>query len=598
MKKSGTSDHPPMSIRLLEDQHGRPVHQVVKSDKVAYVRRSEVAATGNSVGALARVLASQGVDVLSTAQLRHIINQMDQDQEVSGNVVLATYCGWATRETFVFGDGVAYTNGEIDSAVAVLFKRRLKSSTRGSPEAWRAGMARLSGQWLLQAVVCVGLVPIILRHYGRLANVSENFALQLTGKTSTGKTTALRVAGSLWGGREDSDTGWAETWWSTDNGVEKLMHQHTDALLVLDEASLAGSGRRARIDKQRAAVFMLASGRGRARHDDDDDVQIARLVTLSSSNEPLSSHDPQQGRVDAAVGVRMPSVDLTVRPHGVLDRLGATGAAAVIEALNAVIRDNYGHGAREFVRHLTGEIARDEAKLGRRIKGYIKLFREKAGYADLSGEAQRVCNAFALIHAAGQLGLQYGALPAEWDRLGDAVLSTYNFALYGEAPSGKAEIEQFETRLNALMGEKKIVPLPLDAAHAMLSDREAVGYIKSAPKGRAELLIRPSMFKDHLMTSATILNTLRRMKLLTVDGAHLTTWRKLIPPQEPERFHVIRVDAGAARFGEIKVSCPALDDIAAARSKPTPKCLSEVQASPPPTAGRRPAARRPPPKVW
>ncbi len=49
-------------------------------------------------------------------------------------------------------------------------------------------------------------------------------------KVSTGKSTVLRVASSVWGGFD-----YLQSWRATSNGLEGIAAAHNDSLLCLDE---------------------------------------------------------------------------------------------------------------------------------------------------------------------------------------------------------------------------------------------------------------------------------------------------------------------------------------------------------------------------
>jgi putative DNA primase/helicase len=83
---------------------------------------------------------------------------------------------------------------------------------------------------------------------------TDGGGFHLVGDSSCGKTTALRVAASVWGGRD-----YLQRWRATDNGIEAMAAQHSDGLLCLDEL--------AQLDPKVAgeSAYMLANGQGKSR---------------------------------------------------------------------------------------------------------------------------------------------------------------------------------------------------------------------------------------------------------------------------------------------------------------------------------------------
>jgi len=77
------------------------------------------------------------------------------------------------------------------------------------------------------------------------------------GGSSTGKTTALHLAGSVLGG--GGKRGFLHSWRSTSNGLESIAEAHNDLTLILDELS--------RCDARKAGgvAYMPANGQGKNR---------------------------------------------------------------------------------------------------------------------------------------------------------------------------------------------------------------------------------------------------------------------------------------------------------------------------------------------
>ena len=85
----------------------------------------------------------------------------------------------------------------------------------------------------------------------------ESGGFHFRGSSSIGKSTALSVAASVWGG--GGVKGYIKQWRATDNGLEAVAANHCDTLLCLDELS--------QIDAKAAgaAAYMLANGAGKSR---------------------------------------------------------------------------------------------------------------------------------------------------------------------------------------------------------------------------------------------------------------------------------------------------------------------------------------------
>src|ERR1019366_3480339 len=85
----------------------------------------------------------------------------------------------------------------------------------------------------------------------------ESGGVHFVGATSTGKSTALMVGGSVLGG--GGRNGFVQSWRATANGLEAVAELHNDLTLFLDELS--------QIDPHVAAetAYLLGNGSGKIR---------------------------------------------------------------------------------------------------------------------------------------------------------------------------------------------------------------------------------------------------------------------------------------------------------------------------------------------
>ncbi|HOJ23186.1 MAG TPA: DUF927 domain-containing protein, partial [Armatimonadota bacterium] len=116
--------------------------------------------------------------------------------------------------------------------------------------------ALVSGKML--AAVLLGLASMLLEFSG-----IESGGINLKGSSSTGKTTALAAAASLFGGPS-----YVNRWRATSNGLESLAALHNDTLLILDEL--------AQVDPREAGEIALISAE-RMKHLIDALLDISRM---------------------------------------------------------------------------------------------------------------------------------------------------------------------------------------------------------------------------------------------------------------------------------------------------------------------------------
>jgi putative DNA primase/helicase len=109
--------------------------------------------------------------------------------------------------------------------------------------------------------ICAFLASLIMALIGM-----DTAGFIYVGETSTGKSTALQVGGSVWGG--GGPLGFNRTWLSTANGLDMLAAYHSECGLGLDEAKLAGETLEEQAKIQFHATYRLSGGEEKVRRTD------------------------------------------------------------------------------------------------------------------------------------------------------------------------------------------------------------------------------------------------------------------------------------------------------------------------------------------
>jgi putative DNA primase/helicase len=264
----------------------------------------------------------------------------------------------------------------------------------GTLAGWREEVAaRCAGNARLVLAICAGFAGPCL---GLLSMAGGGFHLR--GGSSTGKTTALLVAASLFG-----SPGYLRTWRHTDNGLEGVAGMHSDLLLVLDEIGelapkIAG-----------ATAYMLANGQGKGRAARDGSPRALttwRVLFLSSGEVALSDLVTQAGgKVRAGQEVRV--IDLPADAGaglGLFDTVPeGMSAGAFADAIKAAAGKHYGHALPAFLRALVA----DPAKAREALAALRDTITAELVDANADGQVRRVAQRFALVAAAGELATTY-----------------------------------------------------------------------------------------------------------------------------------------------------------------------------------------------
>ncbi|MCB9228848.1 MAG: DUF927 domain-containing protein [Deltaproteobacteria bacterium] len=279
-------------------------------------------------------------------------------------------------------------------------------SVSGSLTEWQQNVAIPASDHsrLLFAISAAFCPPLIY-----LRN-EESGGIHLVGSSSIGKTLALRVAGSVWGGGGIS--GYLSKWRATVNGLESMAESRCDSLLLLDELSEISPKDAAR------ATYMLANGSGKKRLDRNGSPLPSRewrTLFLSSGEISLATHIDEAGESSrGGHSVRLVEIEADAgHGHGVLDTEPKDQSSrSFVEQLRLATASSYGTPIRTFLRYLCSC-----KNITDMISKYIDQFMDAISADKLPRQVARTANRFALIFAAGALACKFKILPCEIDQL-------------------------------------------------------------------------------------------------------------------------------------------------------------------------------------
>lgn len=312
--------------------------------------------------------------------------------------------GWAGR-SYVLPD---QTIAAPDEKEPVLYDPGLpvdhKYRVSGSLDEWRRRVAApCAGNHLLEFALGASFGAAVVRW----AEV-QGAGFHYLGASSVGKSTGLRVAGSLWGGGRDGV--FYDTWRATVNGLEAKGLLHNDALLGLDEMG--------ELEARDAygAIYLLSNGGAKARMTKSLTARRAsNFNTLLMSTGELSTAAliAQAGREErGGQAARLVNISADARAGmGMFEFLhGAASPKAFADSLRAASRQFFGSALRPY---LTGLVnALDEQK--EFFLSVVRQFEREHHSPHMAPEVSRVLAAVAVVVGGGALGCRLGLLPAEF----------------------------------------------------------------------------------------------------------------------------------------------------------------------------------------
>jgi uncharacterized protein (DUF927 family) len=323
---------------------------------------------------------------------------------------------------------------------------------------------------------------------------AESGGFHFRGPSSIGKTTALRVAGSVWGG--GGLRGYIGTWRATANGLEAVAAAHCDALLCLDELSEVEAR------EAGAVAYMLANGTGKARARRDGGARSPaewRALFLSSGEIGLADKVREDGKRKATAGQAVRVVDVPADAGaglGLLEELhGSPDAAAFVQQLGASVATFYGTAGRAFVAALA-EKPDDAADL---VRDLCRRFLDAHVPTKSDGQVRRVAERFALAAAAGELAIALGIVPWPERAAVAASEACLRAWLSDRGGIGPAELADALERVRGFFLEHGSSRFdPVRDEQSVYSVRDRAGWWREDEEGRREWLLLPKVFKDEL----------------------------------------------------------------------------------------------------
>ena len=323
------------------------------------------------------------------------------------------------------------------------------------------------------------VLSLSLAFAGPLADLlnDEGGGVHLVGGSSLGKSTALVVAGSVWGG--GGRGGFTQTWRATGNALEAIARAHSGTLLALDELG--------ELDAKEAGstAYLLVNGQGKARATRDAEVRARsewRIMLLSSGEIGLGDKIAETGkRAKAGQLIRLVDVPADAgKGQGLFEDTKGQSPANFSKAVKAAALEYYGTAGQAFATILADDPEAVASAAKNRIAEIQKKLLDGAG--ENGGQAFRVAHRFALIAAAGEMATVALGLPwaeNEAERAAAICFDAWRSTLGGEGPGElvaamealRAAVEKHgESRFRILHGMTQEQPLSGQGV------RDLIGY--------------------------------------------------------------------------------------------------------------------------
>ncbi|HGL5383458.1 DUF927 domain-containing protein [Burkholderia orbicola] len=344
----------------------------------------------DQAGELARYLIKQGMSIERVRDAARRIGDYLSGHPHDPVRIRVAHDGWqqlGDAEAYVLGNKAFCVSGGVQQVThtpPMAGRHRAGTLTQ-----WNEIVKLCVGNPLLIAALCAGFASALLHPFGRNA-----FGISFVGRSSTGKTTALRLALALF----DSPSNLAN-WVSTANGLEALAAQHSHMPLVLDEIGLASR------EVMSDAAYRLTNGSGKLRASRDGSlasVTHISSVSLTAGEESVVDRIEQGGR-QAKLGqfARFTALN-TDYPHGAFaDLHGESDGGALAKKITRMVQATYGVAWEPFVKYLAENIHAVKAKHTERESDVKEYLTKGIVFDRADGVCARVLDNFALMYRAG-----------------------------------------------------------------------------------------------------------------------------------------------------------------------------------------------------
>jgi len=380
---------------------------------------------------------------------------------------------------------------------------------------WQDGLARyaVGNSRLAFAISAAFAGPLLL------PAEAESGGFHFRGGSSIGKTTALQVAGSIWGGRD-----FPRTWRATSNGLESVALMHCDTLLLLDEMGQCDSREVGQV------AYMLANGQGKTRAGRSGEARRAarwRTLFLSTGEIGLADKIAEDGRGRrAAAGQEVRIVDIPADAGagmGIFETLhGFPSADAFARHLKAAAGEHFGHASHAYLDRLT----RDFDGIAPVVSGFQNEFVAENCPPNADGQVSRVVARFALVAAGGEMATAFGVVPWEPGEATRAAAKCFRDWLEtrgGIEPAEEREAVSAVRRFIELHGNSRFEPMgnlvPTNSMGGPLDTRiqNRAGFRRRDDEGGIEYIVLSEVWRSEVcagLDPVAVAKTLANRNLL------------------------------------------------------------------------------------
>lgn len=373
-----------------------------------------------------RVLLSQGLGIHAGKKAQNALHDYIMSANPPDRATSTSKPGWH-KGRYVMPDGSVIGQGE-DTVLLQVSGVLPRLEKQGDLKSWQENVAKYAeGNSRLIFALSSTLAGILLSY----SNESSG-GFHLSGGSSTGKTTALKMAASVWGAA-------LRSWRTTDNAAESWGRFSNDGFLAIDELGQVDS----KSAEQMSYMFGNGQGKGRSNREgiarETLDFKIVFLSTGEIGLADKLSEDKKKAR--AGQGVRMVEIPADAgKGMGAFEHLHHFRTANEFAVyLGQAIETNKGVAVHAFINAL---VKYNKEKTAEVISEKILEWIEQNVPVSADGQVKRVARRFALVSVAGELAIHCGVFPWEKGSARAAAITCFQNWLYARGGVGSHEVQE------------------------------------------------------------------------------------------------------------------------------------------------------------
>lgn len=467
------------------------------------------------------------------ATLQNIGLRLNPSVKSAKTKLLTLISNWDVRSDYHFLNTLGWCDGDFDT-FAVTPSEIIGSKpafhvggtaqentigAAGSLESWKSTVssACIGNPMLILAVSVALSGPFV-----RLLDMNS-FVVHLRGSSSSGKTTALCAANSVW-----SSPKAFKTWRTTANALESVAASANDMFLALDDIGEV-SGADA-FD----AAYMLGNGIGKQRSRSQGGLQDAarwNLSCLSTGEISLREKIAEAGKIiKTGQEVRFIDVEADGRQFGVFDVLHDAGSGSELSAkIKQGALQSYGIAGRKLIDSLTKLNSAQRQKMRTAFDNYASLLISRAPNA-LGGPEERVARTLALIATAGEVSTLWkitGWPKGDAFRAAEVVFEAWLKDRQMPIVQACTELTRYLKPRMHKLGQLK-VGTPIS---------DSIGFIDDDFLYLSKVVL-PQVFEDSRL--ASIIRLMSDQRVLIRQGAHMTVKMPRSLPRRERHYKISR----------------------------------------------------------